>query len=220
MTLRRRAFTAPTLALLLLGAVACSSDGGSGSTDDPAHPAADAGDDTGATVPADGGDAVLIPPAGETSPTSGPPNTDPLASAAAPAAATCEGRTASPAAAAEDLDLRVVLGETLETGRVRWALELRNQGDGPVTLVYPTAQDGDVVLRRDGDEAYRWSAGRTFAAGERCQVIGAAQSYRVELAGSPLAVEPGDYELVARLGAAPAPAPARVDVTLEDGDGG
>jgi len=217
---RRFPLVAPVLALLILGTAACGSDGGSGAADDPAHPAADAGGSTDDTASGDGGDAVLIPPAGETSPTSGPPNTDPLASAAAPAAVTCEGRTASPAAAADDLDLRVVLGETLETGRIRWALEVRNQGDGPVTLVYPTAQDGDVVLRQGGDEAYRWSAGRSFAAGERCQVIGAAQSYRVELPGSPLAVEPGDYELVARLSATPAPAAARLDVTVEDPDAG
>lgn len=205
--------------LLLLGAVACSSGGGNGdgAADDPAHPAADGGGDTASTGD---GDAVLIPPAGETSPTSGPPNTDPLASAAAPDAATCDGRSASPASAADDLDLRVVLGETLATGRVRWALEVRNQGDAPVTLVYPTAQDGDVVLRQGGDAAYRWSAGRSFVEGERCQVIGAAQAYRVDLARSPLDVEPGDYELVARLAATPAPEAARLDVTVEAADGG
>lgn len=203
--------------LLAVAAVGCSSDGGDGAPDDPAHPAADAGGSTGDTT---AGDAVLIPPAGETSPTSGPPNTDPLASAAPPDPATCEGRSASPAAAADDLDLRVVLGETLTTGRVRWALELRNQGDEVVTLVYPTAQDADVVLRQGGDDAYRWSDGRTFAEAERCQVVGAGQSTRIELARSPLDVAPGDYELVARLAAAPAPEPVRLDVTVEDPDGG
>lgn len=218
MTARRRRGAVVVAIGLLLAASACSSGEGGGS-DDAAHPAADAGDPD-ATVPADGGDAVLIPPTGETSPTSGPPNTDPLASAAAPAAGTCEGRDASPARAADDLDLRVVLGETLDTGRVRWALELKNQGDAPVTLVYPTAQDGDVVLRHDGDEAYRWSAGQSFTQGERCQVIGAAQSYRVELGGVPLDVEPGDYALVASLAATPAPEPARVDVTVGEPDAG
>ena len=211
-----RRLTAVVLSGLLFGAAACGS-GGSGGGDDPAHPAADA--DGGAATTADG-DVVLIPPAGETSPTSGPPNTDPLASAASPDAATCQGRDASPAAAADDLVLRVVLGETLETGQVRWTLELRNQGDEAVTLVHPTAQDADVVLRRGGDEAYRWSDGRTFAEGERCQVIGAGQSTRVELARSPLDIEPGDYELVARLAATPTPAPARVEVTVDHPDDG
>ena len=205
--------------LLAVAATGCTSGGGDGASDDPAHPAADAGgtDDGGTSGD---GDAVLIPPAGETSPTSGPPNTDPLASAAPPDPATCEDRSASPAAAAGDLDLRVVLGETLESGRVRWALELENQGDEPVTLVYPTAQDGDVVLRQGAEEVYRWSAGRSFAQSERCQVIGAAQSFRVELGGVPLEVEPGDYALVASLAATPAPRPARVDVTVEGPEAG
>lgn len=211
---------APVVAVVLLAAAACGDGAGSGPGDDTiARPTPDA-DDPEETVPADGGDAVLIPPTGETSPTSGPPNTDPLAAAAAPHPATCEGRSASPPAAADDLELRVVLGESLEAGRVRWALEVRNQGDTAATLVYPTAQEGDVVLRRGGEEVYRWSADRSFAQAERCQVIGAAQVYRLELARSPLDVEPGDYELVARLAAAPAPDPVRLDVTVEDPDGG
>jgi hypothetical protein len=200
--------------LVVVGASAACSSGSSSGADEPAHPAADAGDDGATGTTLDAGDAVLIPPSGATSPTSGPPITDPLAAAAPPAAATCAGRAASRDRVAEDLDLRVQLGATLETGRVRWGLTVTNRGDGAVTLVYPTSQDGDVVLRHDGAAAYRWSAGQSFAQGERCQVIGAAQQYRVELGGVPLDVEPGDYTLVASLAAAPTPAPARVEVTI------
>lgn len=200
--------------LVVVGGSAGCSSGGSSGADDPAHPAADAGDDGATGTSLDAGDAVLIPPSDATSPTSGPPNTDPLAAAAPPSAATCEGRDASPDRVADDLDLRVQLGATLETGRVRWALTVANRGEEAVTLVYPTSQDGDVVLRHDGATAYRWSAGQAFAQGERCQVIGAAQQYRVELGGVPLDVEPGDYTLVASLAAAPTPAPARVEVTI------
>lgn len=206
--------------VVLLGAVACGGESGPADGEDTLTSPVPGAGGTEETVPAEGGDAVLIPPAGETSPTSGPPNTDPLAAAAAPDPATCAGRPAGPSSAADDLDLRVVLGESLTTGRVRWALEVRNQGDAAVTLVYPTAQDGDVVLRRNGEEAYRWSAGRAFAQGERCQVIGAAQAYRLELGRSPLDVPAGDYELVARLAAEPAPEPARLEVTVDRPDGG
>lgn len=219
MTLRRLrgGLLVALLVVVTVAGAACSSGGGSGSgSDDPAHPAADAGDEGATGTTLDAGDAVLIPPSDATSPTSGPPNTDPLASAAAPSAATCEGRTAGPSRVADDLDLRVQLGATLETGRVRWALNVTNRGDAAVTLVYPTSQDGDVVLRHDGEEpvAYRWSADQAFAQGERCQVIGAAQEYRVELGGVPLDVEPGEYTLVASLAAAPTPTPARVEVTI------
>ncbi len=96
--------------------------------------AADSGDEGAADTTLGAGDAVLIPPSGATSPTSGPPNTDPLASASPPAAATCEGRSAGPDRVADDLDLRVQLGATLETGRVRWALTVTNRGDRPRSL--------------------------------------------------------------------------------------
>lgn len=204
--------------LVVVGASAagCSSDGSGSDPDAGALPAAEGADEgaTGTTV--DAGDAVLIPPSDATSPTSGPPNTDPLAAAAPPSAATCEGRTASSDRSADELELRVQLGAALETGRVRWALTVDNRGDDAVTLVYPTSQDGDVVLRGGGDDAvaYRWSADQSFAQGERCQVIGAAQQYRVELGGVPLDAEPGEYTLVASLAASPTPAPARVEVTV------
>ena len=206
------------LVVVTVAATACSGGDDSTGSDDPAHSAADDGDEGAAGTTGDAGDAVLIPPSDATSPTSGPPNTDPLASAGAPAAATCEGRRASPARVADDLELRVRLGATLVAGRVRWGLVVTNEGDVAATLVYPTAQDADVVLRRAGDDAvaYRWSADQVFAEGERCQVIGASQEYRVELGGVPLDVEPGDYSLVASLAADPTPTPARVDVTITE----
>jgi hypothetical protein len=194
--------------VLVLGA--CSSDdGGSGSSGG----VDEASDSSLAT------DASLIPPEDATSPTSGPPNTDPLAGASVPDAASCEGRAASPARAARDLDLRISLRETLQTGRVRWALLMTNRGDDVVTLVYPSGQDGDVVLTQDGEEAYRWSEGQAFAQAQRCQLIGPSQEYRLDLRGVPLDVEPGDYVLEASLASDPTPDPAVLDVTVEDPDG-
>ncbi len=199
--------------VVALLATGCSSDGGAGGTDGTAAPSS-GGRTTETTVATD---ASLIPPSGATSPTSGPPNTDPLAGAAAPNGATCQDHgTPSQAAAADDLELRVQLRETLETGRIRWALTVANRGERAVTLVYPTAQDGDLVLREDGEVAYRWSEGRVFAQQQRCQLIGAGQDYQFSLRGTDLDVDPGDYELVASLAAEPAPEPARIDVTVVD----
>ncbi|MCB1013949.1 MAG: hypothetical protein KDB10_02355 [Acidimicrobiales bacterium] len=208
----RRALAAILAVGALVALGACR--GGEDAVDDGAHPAADVG---GGTVDTSvDGDATLIPPSNATSPTSGPPNTDPLAAAAAPSPSTCEGRTPGPANAAADLEVRVQLGETLEPGRVRWALTVANRGDEAVVLAYPTSQDGDVVLRDGRGEAYRWSAERAFAQQLRCQVIGAAQEYRIELGGVPLDVAPGDYTLVATVAADPAPEPARVPVTVDE----
>lgn len=202
--------------VVALLATGCSSDGGAGGTDGTAAPSS-GGRTTETTVATD---ASLIPPSGATSPTSGPPNTDPLAGAGAPNGATCQDHgTPSPASASDDLELRVQLRETLETGRIRWALTVANRGERAVTLVYPTAQDGDIVLRQDGDVAYRWSEEQVFAQQQRCQVIGAAQEHRIELRGTVLDVEPGDYELVASWATDPSPEPARLEVTVVEPEG-
>lgn len=212
---RRLAAAAGALTVGALLVASCSSGGGSAVDGDGIREAEGTGPSSTDTSVAT--DASLIPPSGATSPTSGPPNTDPLAGAGAPSGATCQGHgTPSPAAAADDLELRVQLRETLETGRIRWALTVANRGERAVTLVYPTAQDGDLVLRADGEVAYRWSEGRVFAQQQRCQLIGAGQNYQFTLRGTDLDVDPGDYELVASLAAEPTPEPARIDVTVDD----
>lgn len=216
MSRRLAAAGALTVGALLI--VSCSS-GGDSAVDGDGTPGAE-GTGPAATDTSLGTDASLIPPSGATSPTSGPPNTDPLAGAGAPNGATCQDHgTPSPASASDDLELRVQLRETLETGRIRWALTVANRGERAVTLVYPTAQDGDIVLRQDGDVAYRWSEEQVFAQQQRCQLIGAAQEFQFTLRGTDLDVDPGDYELVASLAADPTPEPARIDVTVVDGDG-
>lgn len=200
------------VALLVAG---CSSAGDDGS-DARGSGDSDAGSDDGGPT----SDASLIPPSDATSPTSGPPNTDPLAGAGDPSPTTCEDHgEASPDRVGDDLELRVQLRETLETGRVQWALTVENQGNDAATLVYPTGQVGDVVLRQDGEVAYRWSEGTMFAQALHCQVIGAAQQYRFTLGGTDLDVEPDDYELEATLAANPAPAPVRIDVTVVEPGG-
>lgn len=204
--MRRRLRLAGVLLVAALLVAGCADDDGGGGSGG----SADAGES------GDSSDVSLIPPSDATSPTSGPPNTDPLAGATQPLPGTCASHgDASPDSVGEALELRVQLRETLETGRVQWTLTVENTGDEAATLVYPNAQDGDVVLRQDGEVVYRWSEGMAFAQVVRCQVIGAGQRYQLLLRGSDLDVEPGDYELEATLAADPTPAPAEIDVTVE-----
>jgi len=214
--MRRRRVAAALLVVMALVVAGCSSPGDEGSGGVGPGDAGDRDDEAGSSS-----DASLIPPSDATSPTSGPPNTDPLAGAGEPSGTTCEENgEPSPARVGDDLELRVQLRESLETGRVRWSLTLENTGDATATLVYPTAQDGDVVLRRDGEVAYRWSQDAVFAQQQRCQLIGAGQEYQFNLGGTDLDVEPGDYELAASLAANPAPADARIFVTVDEPDAG
>ena len=105
--------------------------------------------------------------------------------------------------------------EPLRSGApVTWTLEVRNGGPGPAALTFSSAQRGDVVLSRGGEERYRWSRGRAFA-----QVLGTldlapGQSQAFDLSEDRLGAEPGTYELVAELASDPAPAEVRRPVTV------
>ncbi len=88
---------------------------------------------------------------------------------AAPAARTGPSPTATPAG-------RLLVGLTAEdaTGRRQAAfrtgepvvlvLVVENRGSAPVTLSLPTAQRYDFWVERNGQEVWRWSTGRAFAA--------------------------------------------------------
>jgi hypothetical protein len=95
-----------------------------------------------------------------------------------------------------------------------WELRIRNDGGAPVTLTFPTAQLGDVVLRQDGIERWRWSAGKLFAQviSERELAPGEAWSFSLEAGPE---VEPGRYEATASVCARPAPPPVRTTVEVE-----
>ena len=181
-----------------------------------------AGCGNGADEPGDGSDrgtsadvpAALIPSVTATSPTTGPPSSDPASGALPPEAAGCDPEGASPAAVAGELELRVRLGETLGAGPVRWVLTVANTGDETASLVYPTAQDGGVVLSKEGRERYRWAAASSFAQVVRCQTIAPGQQYRFELPGTSLDVPAGTYRLEASLAATPEPGLAVVSVTV------
>lgn len=88
--------------------------------------------------------------------------------------------------------------------RVTWKLSVTNDGDAPVTLTFPTSQDGDVVLRQNGVVKYRWSDGRAFAQFMRQVQLAAHQTATYSLDGT-LNVPAGSYDLTATLSSDPAP---------------
>ena len=100
-------------------------------------------------------------------------------------------------------------------GPVTWSLEVTNGAKAPVTLTFPSGQYGDVVLLRQGTEAYRWSSTKFFAQAVVKENLAAGADKVFPLEEQGLSVEPGDYELVATLAAEPAPAPVRRRVSVE-----
>ena len=90
--------------------------------------------------------------------------------------------------------------EPLRAGApVRWSLVLRNDTPNRLALAFPSGKDGDVVLRRDGEERYRWSTDRVFPAVVRELLVGPNETRTFPLEDEALDVEPGQYELVATL---------------------
>lgn len=97
-------------------------------------------------------------------------------------------------------------------GPVVWAFVVTNAGDQALTFTFSSGQRGDVVLSQDGDEVYRWSAGRVFTQAVEEVTVAPGSEEVFELEGA-LEVEPGVYDLTAELTADPAPPP--METTIE-----
>lgn len=125
------------------------------------------------------------------------------------------GDDAGDGGAESELSLTVSWGEALVAGEpVTWALTVTNEG-APVTLVFRSGQQGDVVLTTDdGSEAYRWSGDRSFTAALVEQPLGAGASETFELAEDDLDVEPGSYRLTATVPSDPPVPPVEQTVTV------
>lgn len=90
------------------------------------------------------------------------------------------------------------------SGVVFWVFEITNTSDREIRLTFRSGQKGDVILSRDGVEAYRWSADKFFTQAIEELVLAPGGSYGFYLNDS-LTMEPGDYD-------------ARVFVTASDAD--
>jgi hypothetical protein len=114
------------------------------------------------------------------------------------------------------LTLSVSFDEPLRTGKaVTWALGVENRAQAAVTLRFSSGKDGDVSLRREGREVYRWSAGRLFSQALREVTLAPGDSHDFRLEERSLGLAAGGYELVAELGSDPTVPPLRRPVELE-----
>jgi Intracellular proteinase inhibitor len=98
-------------------------------------------------------------------------------------------------------------------GPVLWAFSVANRGHEARTLMFPSGQQGEVVLEADGVERYRWSRDKAFVLmiTERELDAGEMLSFSLE---DVLDVEPGRYSLVASVTASPSPPKLRTQLTV------
>ena len=97
---------------------------------------------------------------------------------------------------------------------VTWLLTLTNEGVEAVDLTFASGKSGDVVLRRDGKEAHRWSDGRFFTEAVRHVRVPPNQAKEYRLQDPGLAVKAGRYDLIATLASEPAPDPVRRSIEV------
>lgn len=132
-------------------------------------------------------------------------------------AAAAEFRTDCPAEGTRGLDLSLDVATAAEPrmqSDVTWELTVTNAGAERGTLVFPSAQRGDVVLEQDGDELYRWSRERVFAQSIECVDLDGGERVRIDLGDDQLEFDAGDYDLTATLASDPAPQPHRGQFTV------
>lgn len=97
---------------------------------------------------------------------------------------------------------------------VRWAFSVANRGDEARALMFPSGQQGDVVLEAGGVERYRWSRDKAFVLmiSERELDAGEMWSFALE---DVLDVEPGRYSLAASVTATPPPPLVRAELSVD-----
>lgn len=107
----------------------------------------------------------------------------------------------------------------LPAGPHTWEIEVANTGDAPVTITFPSGQDGDAVLEKDdGTVVHRWSDGRFFDQAVREVTVAAGETTIVQLADDLSAVEPGFYRLRLTLAVVEPPEPFEQNLRLTPAD--
>jgi Intracellular proteinase inhibitor len=96
---------------------------------------------------------------------------------------------------------------------VRWKLTVENRGSEPRTLVFPSAQQGEVVLERDGEPRHRWGQDKLFAQMITEHELPPRAAWTFSL-DDVLAVAPGTYALRAAVTGRPAPPPVRTVIDV------
>lgn len=99
-------------------------------------------------------------------------------------------------------------------GPVRWAFSVTNRGDEVRALMFPSGQEGDVVLEAGGVERYRWSRDKAFVLMITERELDAGETWSFSLEDV-LDVEPGRYSLVASVTATPPPPVVRAELSVD-----
>lgn len=104
------------------------------------------------------------------------------------------------------------LSASVDGGDVEFTYEVRNDGSEPVALQFSDSQTHDVVVREDGAEVWRFSAGQMFMQMLQSETVapGDALSYRATWEDAPA----GDYEAAAFLAANGADATAETTFSV------
>jgi hypothetical protein len=97
---------------------------------------------------------------------------------------------------------------------VRWAFSVANRADQARALMFPSGQQGDVVLEADGVERYRWSRDKAFVLMISERELGAGETWSFSLEDL-LDVEPGRYSMLASVTATPSPPAVRAELLLD-----
>jgi hypothetical protein len=93
--------------------------------------------------------------------------------------------------------VEVTFDEPLRVGPVTWVVTVVNGGSDDLELRFPSGLRADVGLRRDGEEAYRWSRGQMFTQVLGTEEVPAGERRRFTLDEPGLDVDPGSYTLTA-----------------------
>jgi hypothetical protein len=135
-------------------------------------------------------------------------------------AAAC-GDASSPRAetSTDRLEVEVVpTPDPLVSGQAAtFELHVTNISDRRALLTFDTTQRGDVALSTGAVEVYRWAARRAFAHERREVTFASGQTVRFPLEEEPLAVAPGDYELMATVTGVPKLRTIRTSVSVVAG---
>ena len=96
------------------------------------------------------------------------------------------------------IELSADLPGHVPAGPFTWEFTITNTGDEPVTLTFPTSQEGEAVLTDDGTVAHRFSEGKFFTQVIRELTLEPGRSETIRLDDNLSAVEPGTYDLALR----------------------
>jgi hypothetical protein len=119
-----------------------------------------------------------------------------------------EVRKTPPVAEITSGDIRVrfspVSAPLTEGTTVWWAFDVTNTGAEPLDLIFSSGQRGEIVLSKDGVEAYRWGEGKVFTEAIEAVTLAPGELLPIVM-NDTFEVTPGDYDLTAKVTASVEP---------------